>query len=166
MENQINNKQVKANSWALGILFVLSAIVLVLFFAVGFGDTMPIGGKNLTAPRYTDLLLIWIYAMVVICAGCVLVFGVANGIRNMKTKTAGSKKTGFAGIVFLLTAVIVVVSYFMASTKAVRLGDDTLVDTVWELKITDVCLYSIYALVLISILCSVLSMLGIFKSKK
>ena len=164
MENDV--KKIKASSWALGILFVLSAIVLVLFFAVGFGDTLPIGGKNLTAPRYTDLLLIWIYVMVAICAGCVLVFGIANGIRNMKTKTAGTKRTGFAGIIFLLTAVIVVVSYFMASTKAVRLGDDSLVDTVWELKITDVCLYSIYALVLISILCSILSMLGVFKSKR
>lgn len=164
MENDV--KKIKASTWALGILFVLSAVVLILFFGVGYGDTMPIGGKNLTAPRFTDLLLIWIYVMVAICAGCVLVFGIANGIRNMKTKTAGSKKTGFAGIVFLLTLVVVVVSYFMASTTPVRLGDDSLVETIWELKITDVCLYSIYTLVLASILCSVLSMLGIFKSKK
>ena len=164
MENQ-GNKQIKASAWALGILLVLSAAVLVMFFGVGFGDMEPIGGKNITSPRYTGLLLIWLYALVALTAGAVLVFGLVNAFRNMRSKTKGQKKTGFAGWVFLFTIAVVAVAYFLADTTPVYTGEQELVDSIWQLTITDVCLYSIYALVLVSILCSVLSMLGLFKSK-
>jgi hypothetical protein len=165
MENQ-NNKQIKANSWALGVLFVLSAVVLILFFGVGYGNTTYSNGKNLTDPQFTGLLLIWLYALVGIGVASVLVFGIVAAIRNIKTKTTGQQRTGFAGWVFLFTFVILIVSYFLSSTTPVRKGDGELVKTAWELQITDVCLYSIYALVVVSIICSVLSMLGVFKARR
>lgn len=164
MENE--NKQIKASKWALAILFVLSAVVLVLFFGVGFGNKTYLNGKNLTDPQFTGLLLIWLYSLVGICILSVLGFGIVAGIRNLKTKTAGQQRTGFAGWVFIFTFVILVVSYFLSSTKPIRKGDGELVKTVWELQISDVCLYSIYALVVVSILCSILSMLGVFKARK
>ena len=116
------NKQIKASSWALGILFVLSAAVLVMFFGFGYGETYYSNSKNLTAPHYTGLLLVWLYALVAICIGSVLVFGVVAAFRNMKSKTKGTR-TGFAGWVFLLTFILIAVSYFMASTTPVTLGD-------------------------------------------
>ena len=58
MKNE--NKQIKASSWALGILFVLSAVVLVLFFGVGHGNKTYMNQKNLTDPQYTGLRLIWL----------------------------------------------------------------------------------------------------------
>lgn len=164
MENE--NKQIKASKWALAILFVLSAVVLVLFFGVGFGNKTYLNGKNLTDPQFTGLLLIWLYSLVGICILSVLGFGIVAGIRNLKTKTAGQQRTGFAGWVFIFTFVILVVSYFLSSTKPIRKGDGELVKTAWELQISDVCLYSIYALVVVSILCSILSMLGVFKARK
>ena len=160
------NKQIKAPSWILGILFVISAVVLVLFYGVGYGNTTYSNGKNLTDPEYTGLLLIWLYALVGICVLSVLGFGIVNGFRNLKTKTKGQQRTGFAGWVFIFTFVILIVSYFLSSTKPIRKGDGELVRTVWQLQLSDVCLYSIYALVVVSVLCSVLSMLGIFKARK
>ncbi|MCQ2068861.1 MAG: hypothetical protein MJY68_07190 [Bacteroidaceae bacterium] len=165
MENQ-NNKQIKANSWALGVLFVLSAVVLILFFGVGYGNTTFSNGKNLTDPEFTGLLLIWLYTLVGLGVAAVLGFGIVAAIRNFKTKTSGQQRTGFAGWVFLFTFVVLVVSYFLSSTTPVRKGDGVLVKTAWELQISDVCLYSIYALVVVSVICSVLSMLGIFKARK
>ena len=165
MENQ-NNKQIKANSWALGILFVLSAVVLILFFGVGYGNTTYLNQKNLTDPQFTGLLLIWLYSLVGICVVSVLGFGIASAIRNLKTKTATQQRTGFAGWVFLFTFIVLIVSYFLSSTTPVRKGDGELVKTVWELQLSDVCLYSIYALVVVSVICSVLSMIGIFKARK
>ena len=165
MENQ-NNKQIKANSWALGILFVLSAVVLVLFFGVGYGNTTYSNGKNLTDPEFTGLLLVWLYTLVGLGIAAVLGFGIVAAFRNLKTKTSGQQRTGFAGWVFLFTFVILIVSYFLSSTTPVRKGDGELVKTAWELQISDVCLYSIYALVVVSVICSVLSMLGIFKARK
>lgn len=163
MENE--NKQIKASKWAFGILCILSAVVLVMFYGVGFGKTEYLNGSNITSPTYTGLLIVWMYALVVLCAGAVLVFGIAAGIRNAKIKTKGPR-TGFVGIVILLTAVAVVASFLLASTEAVRLGDNTLIDKASTLKLTDTCLYSIYALVVVTVICTVLSMLGVFKSKK
>lgn len=160
------NKQIKASKWALGILFVLSAVVLVLFFGVGYGNTTYLNGKNLTDPQYTGLLLIWLYALVGICVLSVLGFGIVNAFRNMKTRTKGQQRTGFAGWVFLFTFALLVVSYFLSSTTPVRKGDGELVKTAWELQISDVCLYSIYGLVIVSVLCSILSMLGVFKARR
>lgn len=164
MENE--NKQIKASKWALAILFVISAVVLILFFGVGYGNTTFSNGKNLTDPQFTGLLLVWLYSLVGIGVVSVLAFGIAAGIRNFKTKTTGQQRTGFAGWVFIFTFVILVVSYFLASTDPVKKGDGEIVRTIWELQISDVCLYSIYALVVVSIICSALSMLGIFKARK
>ena len=164
MENE--NKQIKASKWALAILFILSAVVLVLFFGVGYGNQTYLNNKNLTDPQFTGLLLIWLYALVGICVLSVLGFGIVAGIRNLKTKTTSQQRTGFAGWVFIFTFIILAVSFFLSSDTPVRKGDCELVKAAWELQLSDVCLYSIYALVVVSIICSVLSMIGIFKARK
>ena len=165
MKNE--NKQIKASSWALGILFVLSAVVLILFFGVGYGNTTYSNGKNLTDPEFTGLLLIWLYALVGICILSVLGFGIAAAIRNLKTKTKGQQRTGFAGWVFLFTFVAIAVSYFLADTTPVLLGDGkTYATDLTDLTLSDVCLFSIYALFVVSLVCAILSMCGIFKARK
>lgn len=165
MKNE--NKQIKASSWALGILFVLSAVVLILFFGVGYGNTTYSNGKNLTDPEFTGLLLIWLYALVGICILSVLGFGIAAAIRNLKTKTKGQQRTGFAGWVFLFTFVAIAVSYFLADTTPVLLGDGkTFATDITDLTLSDVCLFSIYALFAVSLVCAILSMCGIFKARK
>ena len=166
MKNE--NKQIKASSWALGILFVLSAAVLVMFFGVGYGNTTYSNGKNLTDPLYTGLLLVWLYALVGICILSVLGFGIVAAFRNLRTKTKGQQRTGFAGWVFLFTFAAIAVSYFTADTTTpVLLGDGKTYATVFmDLMLSDVCLYSIYALFIVAVLCAVLSMTGIFKARK
>jgi len=160
------NKQISASKWTLATLLIISAVVLVMFYCVGFGDTIYSHDKKLTSPRYTDLLIIWEYALVAICIGSVLCFGIAAGIRNLKVKTKTQSRTGFAGWVFIFTFIVIAVSYFLSSSTPIRKGDGTLVETAWELQISDVCLLSIYVLVAVSIICSIISMLGIFKARK
>jgi hypothetical protein len=53
----------------------------------------------------------------------------------------------------------------LAGTDPIRLGDQSLFENVSLLKLTDVCLYSIYALVVVAILSAFLSMIGVFKAK-
>ncbi|MCQ2083079.1 MAG: hypothetical protein MJY58_01095 [Bacteroidaceae bacterium] len=162
MENE--NKQIKASKWAFGILCILSAIVLIMFYCIGYDNTEFLNNDNLTAPTYTGLLIIWMYAMVVLCAGAMLGFGIAAGIKGMKSRGKGSKG-GFVGIVFLLTAAIVVLSYFMGSTEPVVTGEE-IVSDFGTLKLTDTCLYSMYVLIVVATICTALSMVGVFKSKK
>ena len=164
MKNE--NKQVKASSWALGILFVLSAVVLVLFFGVGYGNKTYMNQKNLTDPQYTGLLLIWLYSLVGMCILAVFGFGLASAFRNLKYRRKG-QRTGFAGWVFLFTFITVGASYFLADTSKVLLGDGkTWADDPLDLTLSDVCLYSIYAWFLVAILCALLSMTGLFKARK
>ena len=165
MDNE--NKQIKASSWALGILFVISAVVLVMFFGVGYGNKTYINQKNLTDPQYTGLLLIWLYTLVGICIVSVLGFGIVAAIRNMKTRTKGQQRTGFAGWVFLFTFAAVGASYFLADTSKLLLGDGkTWYTDVLDLTLADVCLYSIYALFVVALLCALLSMTGLFKARR
>ena len=170
MDNE--NKQIKASKWALGILFVISLAVLVLFFGVGYGSTTYSNGKNLTDPQYTGVLLIWLYALVGICVLSVFGFGIVSGIRSLKGRkflTEEEKKktkTGYAVWVFVFTFIVLIVSYFLSSTDPVLKGDGEVVRTVWQLQISDVCLYSIYALLIVSVICSVLSMTGLFKARR
>ena len=139
MKNE--NKQIKASSWALGILFVLSAVVLVMFFGVGYGNKTYMNQKNLTDPQYTGLLLIWLYSLVGLCILAVLGFGIASAIRNLKYKTKG-QRTGFAGWVFLFTFATVGVSYFLADTSKVLLGDGK----TWVTDVTDLTAFTQYTL--------------------
>ena len=160
------NKQIKASKWVLTALFIISAVVLVLFYCVGYGDYIYSHEKKLTSPRYVDALIVWLYALVAICVGSVLAFGVAGAIKNLKVKTTSQRRTGFAGWVFFFTFILIAVSYFSASVAPVRLGDKSIVDTIWVLKLSDTCMYSIYVLVAVSLVCSVLSMIGVFKARK
>lgn len=159
-------KKIGASKIALWILFIVSAVVLGMFFGVGFGEQDTINGNVYTAPANTSILLIWLYVLVCICAGAVVIFSVINGIKNAIGRDKSEKRKSWLGPVILLTIVVIVASYFMASTTPVRLGDNTLFENVAQLKLVDVCIYTIYFLVLASIGLSALSVTGIFKSKK
>ena len=158
-------KKNNASSIVLAILFLLSAAVLVMFFCVGYGMQDTFNGNTYTAPQYTGLLLIWLYALVAICTASVFIFAIINGIKSLKYRKKGERKISYVAPVFLFTAAAVVASYFLAGTDPIRLGDQSLFENVSLLKLTDVCLYSIYSIVIVAILSALLSMIGVFKAK-
>lgn len=155
-------KKFSASQIVLWVLFILSAIVLIMFFGVGYDHQESFSGELLTAPIYTGLLIFWLYALVVICAGVVFGFGIAKVFRKKSKKAA---RTGLVGYVFLFMLVAIVVSYFAASTDSVVLGGDKIFEDKGLLKLTDTCLYSMYALLLVAIVAALCSMTGAFKAK-
>ncbi|MBO5812518.1 MAG: hypothetical protein J6Q97_04740, partial [Bacteroidaceae bacterium] len=82
-------KKNNASSIVLAILFLLSAAVLVMFFCVGYGMQDTFNGNTYTAPQYTGLLLIWLYALVAICTASVFIFAIINGIKSLKYRKKG-----------------------------------------------------------------------------
>lgn len=146
----------------LWVIFLLSAVVLVMFYGVGFGTKDTINDAVYTAPANTGLLLYWLYALVAVCVAVVFIFGIAKLFRKKSSKT---ERNSLVGFVFLFTLAAVVVSYFLSSTESIRLGDNKLVEDAFTLKLTDTCLYSIYALAAVTILSAILAMLGVFKAK-
>ncbi len=155
-------KKVSASQIALWILLILSAVVLVMFYGVGYGTQDSFNGNVYTAPTYTGLLIVWLYALVAIGIGVVFIFGLAKAFRKKSKKAS---RTGFVGIVFLFMFAVIAVSYFLASGDPIRKGDGSLVENLFELKLTDTCLYSMYALALVAIVAALLSMVGAFKAK-
>ena len=155
-------KKISASQIALWVLLILSAVVLVMFFGVGYGKQDTFNGNVYTAPQYTGLLIIWLYALVIICAGVVFAFGIA---KLFTKKSKKSVRTGLVGPVFLFMFAAVAVSYLLSSTTPVRLGDQSLCEKISDLKLADTCLYSIYALSAVAIIVALLAMCGAFKAK-
>lgn len=177
-KKEVKTKEQRASSWALGLLMLISGVVLVMFFGVGYDVTEFHNGENLTAPTHTGTLLIWLYVLVALTILLILLFGSVNGARDYRFKRLEKKRfksdefairdgrSGYVAPVFLFTAIAVAVSIFMAKGIPVRLdGGMTLFDNETLLKLTEVCLYSIYALSAASLLSLFLSMLGVFKKK-
>ena len=155
-------KKVSASQIALWILLIISAVVLIMFYCVGYGKEDVFNGNVYTAPANTGLLIVWLYALVIIGIGVVFVFGLAKAFRKKSKKGA---RMGLVGPVFLFMFAAVAISYFISSAEPVRLGDLSLCEKVFDLKLSDTCLYSIYALLFVAIVSALLSMTGAFKAK-
>lgn len=158
-------KKISASSIVLRILFILSAIVIVLFLAVGYGTQETINNNVLTAPRYTGLLVIWMYVLMALCALVVFVFAIINGFKNRRVREKGERRRSWIAPISIFTIVIIALSFLLASDNPVRTGEG-LFENSSLLKMTDICLYSIYALTATTVISTILAMTGIFKSRK
>ena len=143
------------------VLLVLSAVVLVLFFCVGFGNMESLPSGFYKSPQYTDLLMYWMYALVAICAVCTIVGAVgAKGGKiesNMPTWGKVLAKVGMWSFVPVL-----VVSWFVASTDPIMTGTGLYEDAFW-LQVTDAIIYTVYVLLGITAVALFASLTGIFK---
>ena len=61
----------KISSYVFAALVIVSAIVLGMFFLVGYDNYITLNGKSVVDPQFTDLLMYWMYALV--AAGIVIV---------------------------------------------------------------------------------------------
>lgn len=157
MEKKFNVSQI-----ALCVLLILSAVVLIMFFGVGYGNEDVLNGNTYTAPQYTGLLIVWLYVLTILGVGVVFAFGLAKAFRKKSKK---SVRTGFVALVFIFMFAVIAVAYLLSSSASIRLGDNSLCEDVFDLKLTDTCLYSIYVLSLVAIVAALLSMTGVFKAK-
>lgn len=160
-------KKLSASSIVLWALIIISVIVLIMFYCFGYNNIDTIGTDTYTAPLQTGTLLVWLYILVILCAGSVFGFAIYNAIYNAKHKAVEKvKATDWASYVLLGTLVIVVISLLCAGGEPVRLGDNSLFENTGLLKLTEVCLFSIYVLVVLAILATAASMIGLFKTRK
>ena len=152
----------KYASLALGILFGLSAIVLILFFCVGFNETGAVAAGVVKWPKFTDLLLYWQYILVALCliatvAGIIISKG--GKVDSQMPKIAGVLQT-LLGLV--LPIALLVVGFLIGGKTPVRTGEG-LYDNAFWLPATDAMLYTIYGLVVVTIIALIVNMTGVFK---
>ena len=144
------------------VLLALSIVVFVLFFCVGFGnmEAVPSGFKK--SPQFLSLLMYWMYVLVAICTVCTVAGAVtAKGGKVDSNMPKWGKILAQTGVWLFIP--VLIISYFLGDDTAIRLGTGELYDSKFWLVATDAVIYTIYVLVVVTILALVVSLSGVFK---
>jgi uncharacterized membrane protein len=138
----------KISSWTLLIVAIISLVLFVLFYFGGVGEPLNGEWKN---PAYTSEVLIWSYVLLAICAISMILFGIMQFFNKFRTNPKGAI-TSLA--VFVGFVVLLIIAYTVGDvTKLSGINADSQkynVDS-W-LKITDMWLYAMYTLLVLSVL--------------
>ena len=146
----------KVSYYVLYALFAIIAIVLVLFFGVGYNNPNAAG---LNEPQYTDALIYLKYALAAITAILAVLAGLFQFGQSLKDDPKGAVKTVIA---LVLVAALVIACYAIGSTEPIMVNGEPYADEMW-LKVTDMFLYSMYALAALATVATVINLTGIFK---
>ncbi|MDL2245677.1 hypothetical protein LJC54_09310 [Parabacteroides sp. OttesenSCG-928-J18] len=132
----------KMSSWTLIVSVVISVAVLLAFFLGGVVDP----AAEMKEPIYTGMLLNWIYIIFAITAVSTLLFAVWQFIGMFKTNPKGAMM-GLGALV--LFAGLMIVCYMIGDGTPLPLvsADTAKYNIPMWLKVTDMWIYSIYALV-------------------
>ena len=104
----------------------------------------------------------WMYALAAICAVCTIVGAVtAKGGKVDSNMPKWGKVLSQAGLWMFIP--VLVITYFLGDDTAIRLGTGDLFDSKFWLVATDAIIYTIYVLVVVTILALVASLSGVFK---
>ena len=154
-------KASKIASIAYYILLAVSAVVLVLFFCVGFGNMESLPSGYYKSPQYTDVLMYWMYALAAICGICTLVGAVTakGGKVDSNMPTWG---TVLAKVGLWLFLPVLAIAWFMGSKSPIMTGTGLYEDAFW-LQATDAIIYTVYVLLIVTAVALVASLSGIFK---
>lgn len=150
----------KISAYALYICFALIAVVLVLFYCVGFGNMSEDGEHN--APQFTEALMFLMYGLAVATAGVTVwsfVSSLGHGVDDAKTGVPGSKIT-IATVVIL--AATIGVGFAFGSSDPVTLTDGTQVGGFTSLG-SEAIIICMYLLAVIATVGLIVSLAGIFK---
>lgn len=138
----------KVSYYVFYVLVALIIAVLGLFFLVGYNN--PMGEYN--APENTETLIYFMYfmgtvAVVLFLAGIIISF-----VKSPKTL-----------IWVALLAAVLVISYSIASSDALTLASGEVVSDASLLKLADMMIYSIKALILVALVATIVNLSGILK---
>lgn len=150
----------KISSYIFYILMAVTAFVLVMFYCVGYDNMSSVtGGAFVTDPEYTDLLMYWMYVLMVIGIVLVAIFGCTQFVANIKTDPKGAVKS----IASIAAMVALFVAAYAVSSDAPILINNTVFEDKGILVLTDVCIYVQYVLLTVCVVAAILSLLGVFK---
>ena len=155
-------KASKIASIAYYVLLAISLVVFVLFFCVGFGREEAVASGFKKAPQFLSLLMYWMYALVAICTVCT----VAGAVTSKGGKVdSNMPKWGevLAQVGTWLFVPVLVITYFIGDDTPIRMGTGELYESKFWLVATDAMIYTIYVLVVVTVLALAVSLSGILK---
>ncbi|MDR1258133.1 MAG: hypothetical protein LBK65_02455 [Tannerellaceae bacterium] len=138
----------KFSSWVLVACTIIMLVVVVLFFFGG--DNEPYNGQ--WNPKYTDALLYWTYGLFGMTLVAILCFVILQFANNFKVD---AKKAIFGLGVIVLFAIMFLVTYSIgdgAPMQTLNKPDLEAYNTPFWLKLTDMFLFSIYIMGILTII--------------
>ena len=147
----------KLSTYVFAALMVLTAVVLGLFFFVGYDNYTTLNGSSVADPEYTDLLMYWMYALVVFGVAIVLLFVVGRFFAALKSNPRSAIK-GVVGI--LLIVALFYAAYALASDEPIRTAAGV-IDVKADLILSDIVIYVQYVLITVSVISTIIG--GTFK---
>ena len=155
-------KASKIASIAYYVLLAISLVVFVLFFCVGFGREEAVASGFKKAPQFLGLLMYWMYALVAICTVCT----VAGAVTSKGGKVdSNMPKWGevLAQVGTWLFVPVLLITWFMGDDTPIRMGTGELYESKFCLVATYAMIYTIYVLVVVTVLALAVSLSGILK---
>lgn len=146
----------KVSYYVLYALIAIILIVLALFYGVGYNHI--VGEYN--APENTDALIYLMYILFGVTVAATLVGAIVQFAGALKDNPKNAVRS-LLGIILLV--VVLCVAYAVGSDASIKTAGLGLYEDKFWLKITDMFLYSIYFLMGVAILATLVNLTGIFK---
>lgn len=162
MQYNIKKKQ----SWIIIGLIAISAVVFIAFWSVGY-DMPYEEDADFNAPLLTDMLLGYIYLMVVVAIG-VTAYSVVHGIRTRGRQ--GFSENGVAAgriaiATWVFTVLLLVISFALGSTEPIKVNGKDFCEGIW-LRLSDMFIISSGVMILLAILAVTFGMSGYSRRMK
>ncbi len=140
---------------ALYVAIAISLVVLALFF---LGGQVPAEQKlvaDQSQPRFTDILMYWMYILLLITVVVLIFFAIIGFFRNLKESP---KKALSSLFVLLALGALLLVTYMMGDGTLLNIpGYEGADNNPRTLKMTDMWLYSMYAMLILTVLALIVS---------
>jgi hypothetical protein len=160
-----SKKKYMTSYYVLYACFAIIAIVFAIFF--GYGYDNPQGDYN--APLLTDGLLWLMYGLVAVTAALTLwslIHSVKVAMGTKGENISGVKGGIAASVAWAVLIVSLIVGYVTNLGESEFVASDGTVTTPTMVTVTDMFLFSIYTLLVVTTLAVVVNMTGVMKKKK
>ena len=128
----------------LWVLMLVGIITAVMFFVGGSEGSLEVAGDFLDIPKFSDVLLYWIYALVVLVILATFGFVIAKLVETFKV----DPKRGLTSVVVVLAAVgLCALCWFLGSPEKVEILGYEGTDNVGNMaRLSDAMMYLVYIL--------------------
>ena len=128
----------------LWVLMVVGIIATAMFFLGGSEGSLEVAGDFLDIPKFTNVLLYWIYALVVLVILATFGFVIAKLVETFKVDL----KRGLTSVLVVLAAVaLCALCWFLGSPEKVEILGYEGTDNVGNMaRMSDAIMYLVYIL--------------------
>ena len=128
----------------LWVLMLVGIVATALFFLGGSEGSLEVAGDFLDIPKFSDVLLYWIYALVVLVILATFGFVIAKLVETFKV----DPKRGLTSVVVVLAAVgLCALCWFLGSPEKVEILGYEGTDNVGNMaRLSDAMMYLVYIL--------------------